>query len=501
MIKLYTGGNIITMNGAERAEAVLTKDGKVLEAGALSRLTEICRTAERVDLKGRTMLPAFVDAHSHFFETAMSFLRADLEKAEDEKDITETIKSYILKNSVKPGEWVTGSGYGGDIDRLEESFADIFRDNPVIIQHKSGHSGIFNKKALSMLGADSKGSLFKEKEYFALMKKTPVPSAEKIKEAALKAQELYFSFGITFIQEGYTVKEQIPLYKELLDSGKIKAGIGAYSDCSDYDMWEKEFKNKYPDFILKGIKIFLDGSPQSRTAWLRSPYEGEKSYCGESTMTDGQVLKALNFAGERNIQVLAHCNGDRAAQQFIDCLDKALYKYPDLKKNRPVMIHAQFLGRDQLDDVKRLGIIPSFFIAHIYHFGDIHIKNTGFDRASGISCAGSCLKKGIAFTFHQDSPVIKPDMLETVECAVRRVTKNGILLGEREKISPMEALEAVTVKSAYQYGLENKKGVIKKGADADFVILEDDLTTVPHESIHGVKISQTVKGGETVYKA
>ena len=179
MIKLYTGGNIITMNGAERAEAVLTKDGKVLETGALSRLTEICRTAERVDLKGRTMLPAFVDAHSHFFETAMSFLRADLEKAEDEKDITETIKSYILKNSVKPGEWVTGSGYGGDIDRLEESFADIFRDNPVIIQHKSGHSGIFNKKALSMLGADSKGSLFKEKEYFALMKKTPMPSAEK----------------------------------------------------------------------------------------------------------------------------------------------------------------------------------------------------------------------------------------------------------------------------------------------------------------------------------
>lgn len=97
----------------------------------------------------------------------------------------------------------------------------------------------------------------------------------------------------------------------------------------------------------------------------------------------------------------------------------------DLAALRPVMIHAQLLGRDQLPEVRRLGVIPSFIVAHVYHWGDVHLENLGPGRAEAISPAGSAAEQGIPFTFHQDAPVIRPDMLETVWCAVNRVTRAG----------------------------------------------------------------------------
>ena len=103
-------------------------------------------------------------------------------------------------------------------------------------------------------------------------------------------------------------------------------------------------------------------------------------------------------------QLLAHCNGDRAAQQFIDVVAKAQAEGYDIRSLRPVMIHAQLVGKDQLPKLRELGIIPSFFVAHVYHWGDVHIKNFGFERACGISPAAAALKEGILFTFHQDSP-------------------------------------------------------------------------------------------------
>lgn len=103
---------------------------------------------------------------------------------------------------------------------------------------------------------------------------------------------------------------------------------------------------------------------------------------------------------------------------------------------RPVLIHAQLLGTDQLPAVKRLGVTPSFFVAHVYHWGDTHLENFGRTRASAISPARSAEKLGIRFTFHQDTPVIPPDMLETVWCAVNRRTKAGVLLGRRSGWTP-----------------------------------------------------------------
>lgn len=200
------------------------------------------------------------------------------------------------------------------------------------------------------------------------------------------------------------------------------------------------------------------------------------------------------------MQILVHCNGDAASQQFIDQYEVAKERTHSNNNIRPVMIHAQLLAEDQLDDLKALGIMPSFFVAHVYYWGDVHIKNYGMERASKISLAKSAQDKGILYTFHQDSPVIEPNMLETIWCAVNRITKNGVLLGEEERVSPLDALKAVTKNAAYQYFEEDIKGTLKEGKLADLVILDKNILKVDPMEIKDIQVLETIKEGETIFK-
>ncbi|MEG1304259.1 MAG: amidohydrolase family protein, partial [Oscillospiraceae bacterium] len=249
------------------------------------------------------------------------------------------------------------------------------------------------------------------------------------------------------------------------------------------------------------LKIFLDGSPQARTAWMLKPYAGgDATYCGYGTMSDEDLMEALEYAASHKIQILAHCNGDAAAKQFISAVDRVSKTYPEITSQRPVIIHAQLIGTDMLSDVKRLGIMLSFFVAHVYHWGDIHIENFTRQRASQISPANSALQHGVAITFHQDTPVIEPDMLETVWCAVNRMTKGNELLGADERISVIEALKAVTINAAFQYFEEDEKGSLRAGKRADLVILDKNPLKVPPEEIRDIKVIATVKDGEFIYR-
>ena len=164
------------------------------------------------------------------------------------------------------------------------------------------------------------------------------------------------------------------------------------------------------------------------------------------------------------------------------------------------MIHAQLLGRDQLEQTKLLGVIPSFFTAHVLHWGETHVKNLGIDRAERISPAASALKRGIRFTMHQDTPVIEPDMLETIWCAANRITSSGRVLGEDERIPVMEAIRAVTVNAAYQYFEEDKKGSIEPGKDADFTLLDRDPLSVCPVNIRDIRVLGLIKRGDTVFE-
>lgn len=397
------------------------------------------------------------------------------------------------------------------------SMLDAWTEHPLVMQMTSGHMGLFNSKALQLLGITAEtpdpeggriekidGKLtgyLEENAYFIYQKKLPMPEMNDFLQAFKKAKRTYASYGIASMQEGMLVEQMLPLYRMLLAGNFLKLDLTAYADMTAYAKAKELFAEFSSDehIRLGGIKIFLDGSPQGRTAWMRKPYKGESTYCGYGTLKDEDVMKAALLAADEKVQLLAHCNGAAAAAQYIRCISQTEKERPILKSLRPVMIHAQLVGKDQLPQMVSLGIMPSFFIAHIYHWGDVHVQNFGMQRASLISPAGSALRDGAIFTFHQDSPVIPSNMLETVWCAVTRQTKAGRILGKEERISVWDALKAVTVNAAYQYGEEKIKGTIEEGKRADFAILDQDPLTCDPEEIRNIRVLETVKNGETVF--
>ena len=454
-------------------------------------------------------MPAFIDTHSHFAAVANEFLQVSLTNCTNFKEIQSKLLQYKMDNQIPDGKWIIARGY--DFNWLKEKrnitkneIDEVLPNNPVVIKNQSEHNGIMNSFALRELNitndTDSPigGKIEKinneltgyleENAFIENLKRVPMPRIDELQNAFLKAEQKYASNGITTAQEGFLTKELLNIYSSIFSSSKMNIEIIAYVDKNILKEVEKNFsKNikKYNNNLkINGIKIFLDGSPQAKTAWVRKPYEGEESNYGYGTMNDAQVLEAIETAYNKQMQILAHCNGDKAIEQYIKAI-KSTKK--EIKRIRPVLIHGQLMGLDQLKDIKDLEIIPSYFVAHTYYWGDIHIKNLGIERANNISPTNSTKKQNIIFTLHQDSPVIEPNMLETIWCAVNRKTLEGKTIGEMEKIEVLDAIKAVTINAAYQYFEEKQKGSIKEGKYADLIILDKNPLKVKKEEIKKLK--------------
>ena len=232
---------------------------------------------------------------------------------------------------------------------------------------------------------------------------------------------------------------------------------------------------------------------------MEQPYRGgEPGYRGYPVHQDGQVLAFLEQAQREGVQIAVHCNGDAAAEQLLRCYEQAFARYG--RDIRPVMVHAQLLRPDQVPRLKPLGMVASFFVAHVFHWGDVHVTNFGQERASQISPARTALDSGVVFDFHQDSPVIPPNMVESLWCAVCRRTKSGQVLGENQRLPVWEALRAVTSNAAYALFEEGQKGTLSPGKRADLVLLDRDPLSCPPEELRDIQVVETIKDGETVYK-
>lgn len=527
MKTLYYGGTIHTMEPDGQAEALLVENGVIAAVGAYERLHARAKDAAEIDLDGRVLLPAFMDAHSHFSGAAYAMLQAPLGETVDFAEIEQALTRFIADNHVPAGQWVVGKGY--DQNALAEQrhptralLDRVSARHPIMLVHQSGHMGVFNTLALELLGVTTdtpvpeggaigkdNGQLtgyMEENAFLQYQQKVPAPDLADLLDACRRAQQMYASYGIATVQEGMMPESLIGLYQALLSHRLLELDVVAYPGVDVLD----EICDAFPEavrrydrhFKLGGCKMFLDGSPQGRTAWLRAPYrDASDGYCGYPTMTDQALQQALTTAYRSGMQPLAHCNGDAAAAQYLSAVAEMERTHPDFRELRPVMIHAQLLAPDQMEEVARLGILPSFFIAHIHQWGDVHLRNLGKERASRISAAGSALAHGIPFTFHQDTPVLPPDMLHTIWCAAERVTKDGVTLGEKERISVLDALRAVTGNAAHQYFEEARKGSLRPGKTADLVLLDADPLAVSPDRLREIRVLETVKAGETIFRA
>jgi predicted amidohydrolase YtcJ len=254
---------------------------------------------------------------------------------------------------------------------------------------------------------------------------------------------------------------------------------------------------------IGGIKITLDGSPQGKTAFMTQPYHapppGQKqSYRAYPTLEQQEVNAWFDAAYRHGIQVIAHTNGDAAVDQLLTAVAAARGNHGD-KDLRPVAIHAQLARYAQLDRMKDLGVMPSFFSAHTFFWGDWHVQSFGRDRAHRISPIARAHAIGLKCSNHNDSPVVPPDMMRLVWSAVNRLSRSGEIIGSAERVSPFVALKAVTSWAAWQYFEDDSKGTLEKGKRADLVVLERNPLKVEPTSIIDIRVMETIKDGKTIW--
>lgn len=510
MKTIYFNGKIKTMSKDNSiAEAVYIKDGLIKAVGTNEEILKYNdSTTELVDLKGHQMLPGFIDGHSHFVGLANSLSQCDLSGAKCFQDVITLMKDFIASENIPSDQWIYGCNY--DHNFFEEKqhptrdiLDQISSTQPIVIIHASSHMGVANSRALELAGIDENtkdpegGRLgrengiltgyLEETAFIDFQTKAPMITVDRLFELMVKAQDIYASFGVTTIQEGEVTDALWQLLSIANQKNLLKLDVVAYIDllnCRDLLLNNDDYVGKYKNHLrIGGYKIFLDGSPQGKTAYLTQPYEGSDNYCGYPTLSQEKVIQLYQQAKMDKQQLLAHCNGDGACEEFLHAAEVVGGGY------RPVMVHAQLVTQEQLKRMAKTAMMPSFFVSHTYHWGDIHIENFGYERAKNISPVKTAIRYGIPYTFHQDSPVLMPNMLEAVSCAMKRVTKNGVLLNQDECVSREEGLKAITTYGAYQYFEEDSKGSIEVGKRADLVILDAEWNVL-----------ETIKDGICIYK-
>ena len=524
---LYYGGPILTMADPLYVEAVLIQKGKIVCCGPLEQVeAQADAETQRIDLQGRTLMPSFIDPHGHLSHVADAQAYADLSGCTTMEELGQRLVEWVRQNQVEKGRWVIGRGYDhNDLPGGQHPTAallDAFLpDHPVLLSHTTGHMGVVNTRGLRELGIssdtpdpagghigrDAQGCLTGYLEENALILRTrqiPRPTTEERLKNLAKAQQLYLSYGITTCQDGKVGAADFDFLCQAAKSGALQLDTVAYADMQNNEELLQEqasYRNYQRNLRLGGYKIFLDGSPQGRTAWMSKPYLGGRpDYRGYPIYTDDAVRQFCETALRNNVQLLAHCNGDAAAEQFIGAYEKALACSRSKNDVRPVMILAQTVRPEQLERMAKIHMLASFFVAHTYYWGDVHRKNFGDERAMRISPTQTALQAGVLFTFHQDPPVVLPDMWRTVWCAVNRLSKSGAVIGAEERISTLEALKAVTIHAAYQYFEENTKGSIEAGKLADLMIVDKDPLKTDPMDLCNIQVLETIKEGFSLYQ-
>ncbi len=536
---MYYGGDIITMEGdsANYAEALVVKDGKIEFVGNKDEAMKAAGEGHQmVDLQGRALVPGFLDGHAHFFGFGAQAVTANLLASPDGNcndipGLVVTMKEWAAKSDIsKTNGWIAGMGFD-DAALKENRFPTrqdldlVSKDTPVVAIHITAHICVMNTKGLEMVGITAStpnpegGVIRREKDgktpngvleelaAIPVMSKAISPTTKEGAEYFLeKGQELAASFGHTTVQEGRAMAQQHQAIASFAESGKLKLDVATYIDYIAPDLFRtkwygKTYQNHYR---IAGIKLTLDGSPQGRTAWRNTPYllppDGQpKGYKGYPVIPkDADVFNVFDTAFSNNYQILVHANGEAAIDQMLRGVAYAANKYGN-NDRRTVLIHGQFARMDQLDSLKKYDVVASLFPMHTFYWGDWYKKIIGPEKAQQISPINSALKKGLHVTSHTDAPVAFPNMMMILWTTVNRVSRSGTLMGASERLTPYQALQSITIWSAWQHFEEATKGSLKAGKLADLVILDKNPLKVDPMTLKEIKVMETIKEGKTVF--
>ena len=332
----------------------------------------------------------------------------------------------------------------------------------------------------------------------------PVFSREhKVQSIARVSREVYAARGITTaLDAGVLDYDGAEALLETYDRGLLAVRVH-YNPYYYLDGDDPRLQSRGDRVRRGGVKIMSDGSIQGFTAYLSRPYHtpfrGDANYRGYPAYPREELFTIIE-AAHRKGQFLIHTNGDGAVDDALDALEAAQAKYPRTDC-RHTLVHAQTIRDDQLDRLAGAGFTPTFFVPHVYYWGDRHRDIfLGPERAARMDPIRSALDRGHVCTSHCDTPITPVLPFLSIWVCVNRLTSGGSLLGGEERIPVLEALRAHTINVAWQHFEEGEKGSLEPGKLADYIVLDADPLTCPPEELRDITVRETVVGGETVYR-
>ncbi len=537
---IYFGGDILTMAGDQPGyiDALAVRDGKIIATGNRDDLQQYRQDSTRlIDLQGKTLLPGFYDAHSHFFQTAVKLSTVSLDPppagtVTSIDNILSVLKSELNANPRRAGEWLYGWGYDNGMlkENRHPTRADLDKvstEVPISIYHFSSHMLVLNSKGLELMGftaesVDPEGGVIRrmpgsaepngiiEEQAIMPVLQQMLASVQGERMIALmgRSQLIYKQHGYTSMLEMAGTPELVTAFKSYAAAGKLDIDLSTavLSVTQPAQQTAKQFDLEYRDhFRVIGGKINLDGGSPGRTAFLREPYytqdEGVSAdYRGYSSITKQEDLDAIvaSFYQER-IPIFIHALGDAAIDQAIHAVAAAQKAHPrdDIRQQ---LIHLQVFQPDQMQALQELDVSLTFQNTHNYYFSDFHAASTlGPQRTEKLCPMATAIKEGFNVTFHHDSPVHPVSQIYLIWIAVNRTSRSGKLYGPEERISVYQALQGSTINAAWQFFEENSKGSLEVGKLADLVILDSNPLKVAKENIKQIQVLETIKEGETVW--
>lgn len=539
---VFIKGNVITIDEAHpHAEAVAVKEGKIIAVGSTREIERyITDRTEVIDLKGKTLMPGFIDSHAHFMSIGRSKLTVNLSDCRSWDEIVAKVKEAAKQ--VQPGEWILGRGWHQEkwdktpepnVDGLpfHHKLSTVSPDNPVLLTHASGHSSLANAKAMELAGisrdtVDPEGGeivrdkdgnpigVFRETAQSLIRKvyaqsqadKTPEEKEAELRKVVKLAEKECLSKGITSVHDAGVSFDTIDLYKRMIDEHQLDIRLYPMINESNDRLAQRITEYRLEGYgehhlTVRSIKRLIDGALGAHGAWLLEPYLDLPSSTGLNTTPVDVIRQTARIAIENDFQLCIHAIGDRANREVLNIYEEIFKMHPEKKDVRWRIEHAQHLHPDDIPRFGQLGVIASMQGIHCTSDGPWVLKRLGPKRAEeGAYVWRKLIDSGAVICNGTDAPVENVDPIPCFYASVTRKLADGTLFYPDQKMTREEALRSYTINGAYASFQEDTLGSISQGKLADLVVLSQDILTCPEDEILKTEVLMTYVGGKLVFK-
>ncbi|MFZ1677848.1 MAG: amidohydrolase [Saprospiraceae bacterium] len=519
--------------------AVVITNGKIIATGQSEALLKVWKdvVTDSIDCHGQFLMPGFIEGHGHFSSMGYNLINVDLMETHSWSEIIDSLAYRVSK--AKPGEWITGRGWHQEkwITPVEKNvngypyhdlLSKISPNNPVMLDHASGHSLMANEAAMKIAGISQEtpdpvgGHIVRDKSGVALgvfeeramdlignvYQEYVDKSPEKEKRdlwlrAIAKSQIECLQHGITSFEDAGATLKEIRWYYDLAkhDSLDIRLWVmvrDSYDTLKGYMDNFPIIRSGQDMFTCNAVKTYIDGALGSFGAWLLEPYAGKPGYTGQNTTPLDEIKNTAELAIEHDMQMCVHAIGDRGNREVLNIYEEVMKAHPEKKDLRWRIEHAQHVDPSDMPRFKQLGVIAAMQGIHCTSDAPFVVKRLGEERArTGAYAWRSMLDAGVVIANGTDAPVEHVDPLPNIYASVtRRRLDNGMVFFPEQAMTRKEAIYSYTIANAFAAKEEDIKGSLETGKWADIVLLSKNLLTCPDDSIPKIKVMMTMVGGK-----